>query len=190
MKLKAVLMVLLFFLLLPCAKAYVFSVRLNINNTDNTVYIPGVGQKPANNLGTNTVYTNPPHFYLASFLNNVLTGLAAGTGNSLVVNTGEKNHSIEITQNLENSEIFLIFTRGNWKNIENVIKIIESGEFLLEVSPTFGFGLGTLYPVKLILFYSELNLTGSVMFGKGSHKLIIENNGFENEKPIINIRSE
>ena len=60
----------------------------------------------------------------------------------------------------------------------------------MEVSPTFGFGLGTLYPVKLILFYSELNLTGSVMFGKGSHKLIIENNGFENEKPIINIRSE
>lgn len=183
-----VLIILLGIVFLPFVNAYTFSIRLNINGTDQTVYIPGKGETQADDLGTNTMYSNPPHFYLASYLQNILTGLVAENGIALITNTGESNHSIEIQQDLEKSKIFLVFSRGDWKNIEKRMDLIEKGEFLLQITPTFGWGLGGAYPIKLILWYAELNLTGSLMLGKGQHKLVIENTGFQNERPIINIR--
>jgi len=171
-----------------CADAATFSVRLNINNTDNMVYIPGVGETGSDNLGSDTIYTNPPHFYIASYLNNILTGLVAARGSALVVNTGILNHSIEIRQDIKNSRVFLTFTKGGWQIIDKNINLIEAGEFLSCITPSFAFGLGNFYPIKLLLSYMDIDITGDMVLQRGEHRLIIENTGTSGNRPVVNIR--
>ncbi len=172
----------------PLVSGAALSVRLNINNTLNTVYIPGEGEKDSSELGAETVYTNPPHYYLASYLNNIMTGLAAASGISLAVGSTPTNHSIAIEQDTANSRIFLIFTTGDWRVIDNRIDLIEAGNFLAEISPSFAFGLGSLYPIKLILYYTDILIQGDMILQRGQHRLVVENEGLSGGKPVVTIK--
>lgn len=167
-----------FLMLFIPANAYEFQVKLNINNTESIVYIPGIGEINASDIA-DAVYTNPLHFYTASYLNNLMTGLVSYSRNpiSIAISKSADTHSIQISQNLTNSNIFLVFTKGNWNTIENRIGLIESFKFLSKISPSFSFGLGLAYPIKLILKYSGINIENNLVIQKGLHRLSIKNTG-------------
>jgi hypothetical protein len=161
-------------------------VRLSINNTSNTVYIPGVGETPAGSLGSAT-YDNPPHYYLASYSGSYLTGLVSYAGNSIAVSGNPGSHVLEVDQNVGVSTM-LVFSQGDWNSIEKVILPVESGSFMKNPSPSFGFGLGTYYPVTVLLRYTDIDITGSLDQSKGTLRLTIENMGVSGGKPVIEIR--
>jgi len=175
------------FLTLPNVSAHTLSVRLNVNNTQNMVYIPGIGEVPSGSLGVENSYPSPPHFYMASYSAGFLNGLAAKSGQGLLAGSGSGSHFIEIEQNLTNSRVFLTATSGDWHAIDNRISLIETGKFLSQVSPSFAFPLGGLYPVRLLLKYSNIDLEGGLSLGKGQHRLVIENKGISGGKPVVQI---
>jgi len=176
------------FLILPNASAHTLSVRLNINNTLNTVYIPGIGEQASGNLGMQTSYSSPPHFYLASYGGGFLCGLAAKNGEGLVTGNGSDYHFIEIEQNLTGSRLFLAATQGDWHAIDSRITLIETGKFLSQISPSFAFPLGGLYPVRLLLKYPNIDIEGNLILGKGQHRVVIENKGVSGTRPVVEIR--
>lgn len=187
MKLLIVLSFLLVvFLSVGNASAHTLNVRLTINNTQNTVYIPGVGEQPSS--GISGQYSSPPHFYLASYSGGFLNGLAAKNGERLVVGSGSGYHFIQLEQNLTNGRIYLTATQGDWRAIDNRISLIETGKFLSQISPSFAFPLGGLYPIRLLLKYQNIDVSGDLILGKGQARLVIENKGLSSGKPVVEIR--
>jgi hypothetical protein len=174
------------FLAVSTASAYTLNIRLNINNTANTVYIPGVGEQPSS--GISGEYTNPAHFYLASYQGGFLNGLAAKSGQRLSLGSDSDSHFLEVEQNLSNSRIFLTSTQGDWHAMDSRISLIEAGKFLSQVSPSFAFPLGGLYPLRLLLKYPNIDIAGDLILGKGQYRLVIENKGLSGGKPVVEIR--
>ena len=168
------------------AQGHTMQVRLNINNTSNTVYIPGVGEVPAGSLGSAT-YPSPEHYYLASYSLNFLTGLVAANGNYIGVATAPGYHTMEIGQDV-GGRTFLVFSQGDWNNIENQIIPIEAEKFLKYASPSFAFGLGTYYPVTVMLRYTDIDIVGDVDQSKGLLRLTIENMGVSGGRPVVEVR--
>ena len=105
-----------------------------------------------------------------------------------MVGSGSGSHFIEIEQNLTNSRVFLVSTQGDWNAIDNRISLIEAGRFLSQISPSFAFPLGGLYPIRLLLKYSNIDIDGDFILGKGQHRLVIENKGVSGGKPVVQIR--
>ncbi len=161
---------------------------LIINNTDNTVYIPGRGEMSSSSLGSTTNYPNPPHFYLASYLSNLLTGIVAKDALNLFYGSDSSSHTLGIQQDSGDARIFIPATVGDWNNIDRRMRMIEKGKFLTEFSPSFGFPMsGFYYTVTIMLRYSGINLTGDPVLGKGRMKLRIENLGEHNGTPVVSI---
>lgn len=167
-------------------QGHTIQIKLNINNTSNTVYIPGIGEVSAGGLGSAN-YTDPPHFYLASYSGSYLTGLVAADGNSLGVSNTATYHTLEIDQDM-GEKTFLVLSQGDWNNIDKEIIGVESGKFLKYPSPSFGFGLGDYYPVTVLLGYTDIDIEGSLDQSKGILKLTIENKGISGDRPVIEIR--
>ncbi|MFH1364781.1 MAG: right-handed parallel beta-helix repeat-containing protein [Candidatus Aenigmatarchaeota archaeon] len=161
--------------------------NLKINNTDSRVYIPvfGVGETNASSLGSGTTYASSPHFYLTSQSGDALTGLVASFAEQLRVSNDTNTHSLLLQRNLTNTKMLLPFFRGGWHDVEKRIPVLESGEFFQEIKPTFGFGLGVKYPIKMILTYNNIDLQGDLIAEKGLHKIKIESNKTNNEKAVI-----
>ena len=168
------------------ASAYTLNVRLNINNTANNVYIPGVGERPSS--GISGEYASPPHFFLASYSGGFQNGLAAKSGQRLSVGSDSDSHYLEIEQNLTNSRVFLTTTQGDWHAMDSRIGLIEGGKFLTQISPSLAFPLGGLYPIRLLLKYPNIDIAGDFILGKGQTRLVIENKGASGRKPVVEIR--
>jgi hypothetical protein len=164
------------------------TVMINITNAYNDVYVPGVGAAIASSFPEEgNAYFSPVHYYLASYFNNILMGIVAKDGDQLNVSSTGYSHVIQLTQPLARSRAFLVFSSGDWQKIDNRIELVETGEFLMQVSPTFSFGLGGLYPVKLLLAYSDIDLLGDLSLRKGYHKLVVKNEGLSAGRPKIMI---
>lgn len=172
------------FLLEVIGEEHTLQIKLRINNTSNYVYIPGIGEEPASELGNET-YTSPTHYYLASYLNNLLIGLVGATGNKLTVSNTSTTHSIEIDQDLTKSRVFLTFTRGDWKTVDKRINLIEMGQFLTQIAPSFAFGLGNYYPIKIVLSYTNIDIKGKAIKHKGTYEVLVECNESIAGKPVV-----
>ena len=94
----------------------------------------------------------------------------------------------KLSQSIEGSRAFFVFTKGDWTTIENRMALILGGTFFQHISPSFAFGLGILHPLKLLLHYDTIDLEGWLSLERGYHKIIIENNGTVSGKPQIIIR--
>jgi len=168
-------------------------VKLVINNTNNIVYIPGVGELNSSDLDYQ-VYGNPPHYYLASYLEDAVSGMVFSMQipRAVAVSTNASNntHYLALEQDMENSRVFLVFTLGNWRAIESRIALIEAGRFLTNILPSFSYGLGNKYSLDLALGYADIDLQGRLRLRKGSHKIVISNNGTSAGKPVIVIGRE
>ena len=160
-------------------------VKLNINNTVNTIYIPGQGEISAGSLGFAT-FNNPDHFYLASYSGGYLTGLVAADGDLLEVSNTGTYHSLKIDQASEGKTL-LIFSQGDWSNVQKEIEGFENGKFLKYPMPSFGFGLGGYYPLDVMLSYNDIDIDGTLGQSKGNIKIRIENKGVTDNKPVVEI---
>jgi len=166
----------------------ILQVTLTLNDTVSTVFIPGTGETPFVDLpSTETGYTSPIHFYLASYFNNNVKALIISqeTPKSISVRKDATNHYLSVNQSLTNSQVFLAFTKGDYIPIDRRMEIIESASFLSEIAPSFSFGLGDKNPIKLILNYSDIDIKGDFIFRQGVHEITIQSNKSGSIKSLI-----
>lgn len=165
---------------------HTFQVNLTINNTVNQVYIPGIGIVSSGGI-TSSTFTEPDHFYLTSYLNNNMKSLIFSQQNpiSMSVKDNDSHHFFSVDQNLSNSQVFLVFTKGSNDNIQNRMELIESGKFMKEISPSFSYGLGTLNPINLVIDYSDIDIYGNLTLRKGVHEITLESNKTSTQKILI-----
>jgi hypothetical protein len=163
---------------------------LTLDNLANDVYIPGTGTIASASI-TNTTYSSPTHWYLASYLDNVLNALVFSyqTPSLMSVNRTAATHSIIFSQDVQNSKSFLVFTSGDWKTVDSRMELIENREFLLEPSPSFARGLGIGYIVKILLSYGNIDIVDDLIMQSGSHDIIAENTGRSGPNRQLRIRS-
>ena len=186
---KAFVVFIAFLALAGSAQAQTLNVKLTVNNVANDVYIPGTGEVASGSLGSGTTYSTPEHFYIASYLGNLMYALVAASGTSLYASNDLSSHTIQINQPIQGSRVHMGFTQGDYTNIENVIAAIEDGTFWLEIAPSLSFGVGYLNPVKVLLAYQDINITGNMFLHSGLRKITVSNEGFMNDKPIVRISS-
>ena len=163
---------------------------LNMSSTQSNVYIPGTGVLDFSEM-TNSIYSSPAHWYIASYLNGIVSALvfSGNTPNNIILNKTSSTHSISVSQYIGNSKALLAFTSGDWHSIDNRIESVESGTFLLEPMPSFAYGLGLNYIVKIILGYPDIDFSGNLLIGKGEHSINFENLGLSGRKVVIQASS-
>ncbi len=177
----------LLLLLAVTVQANDLQIKLILNNTNNLVYIPGTGIVASSAI-SNTTYTSPAHYYLASYLNNLVRALVHSGQTPLSINISRSGsyHTIEVSQRLSNSKTLLVFTRGDWSTVENRIALIEQGKFLASLIPSFAHGLGIRYRIKLLLdYYNDIDLQSNMIIQSGSHELEFESNKTGTQKALI-----
>ncbi|MCK4714750.1 MAG: hypothetical protein KAT35_04190 [Candidatus Aenigmarchaeota archaeon] len=135
---------------------------------------------------SHTLYESAEHSYVASFLSGMLIGLA-GAGGTHYTQTGTSYNTLGFEREL-GEPVFLVFSQGDWQVIENRMDDIESGDFMDYVSPSFGFGLGSYHPLKVVLSYAGIDLDGGIAMSRGIYKLVIENKGESGGRTLVEIR--
>ena len=83
-------------------------------------------------------------------------------------------HALTLSQDLDSAAGLLAFTVGSGTFIHNRMPDIESGRFFYYPVPTFGYGLGFIHPIKIMLSYSNINLAGDFTINSGYHQLVVE----------------
>jgi hypothetical protein len=163
-------------------------IKLTVPSTTHQVYVPGVGASNVGQLSPNT-WTNPTHYYISSWLVDNLYGLAHAYQNfvSIGFNKTSDNHTLILSQNISNSQTFLVFSKGSWEKMDRGMALIESGEFMNKITPTFGFGLGTVYSIKMLLPYTDLDMGSTLRINpsSGTQKVLFKYNHTLNQKPVI-----
>lgn len=187
MKALHIMPVMLFSLAIPLASAGTFEVQLKINDGNSSLYIPGMGEQPAYEVSSNN-YLTPPHFYISSHDGNILRGLVSlyGSPFSIGIEKSSGKHIIKLKQ-YSNSSTLLVFSKGSWKDIENRMRDVERGAFMSYTEPSFAFGLGAGYILKMVLSYPAIDIVGDMVLQKGLHRLKIENLGAEGDRLKVGI---
>jgi parallel beta-helix repeat protein len=163
-------------------------IKLVLNDTSDSIYVPGSGETSFSSLATQE-YAAPPHYYIASSHERALKGIVFSQIRPLSILTekGAVTYSVGIKQHYANSVAFVVFSEGRWTDINSRIGLIESGGFLSSPSPSFGFGLGSSYPVKVVLSYSNIGINNTADIGRGYNRLVIENVGVSGGRPDLKI---
>jgi len=179
--------------MIPLVEAqYSAQIRLILNNTENTVYIPGNDTSDSGDWGSENLFTSPAHNYIASYNNtNILSGLVSVSDqtHSVIVDGNGSLHKIGLNVSLTNSRILLPFTSGDWKTVEDDILNIETGAFFGFMQPSFSYGVGLYLPLKIMLNLTMFNITGTESFRMGRQRLVTTNNGVVSNKTVIDVRS-
>ena len=178
-------------IVLPFAQAYSVQYRLKIANTENTVYIPGNGTTSSKDWSSEYFFASAPHKYIASYNNtNILNALVSAYGqtHSLMVDGDGNEHSIGLNMSIYSSKALLVFTSGDWKNIEDDIQNVEKGHFFEFIQPSFSYGNGLYLPVKIILNLTKFDITGNETFRLGSFSLIATNKGITANRTVIDVK--
>ncbi len=168
-----------------------FQIILNINGTSNSVYVPGTGEMGAGSIGSVTS-TSPPHYYIASYANGgdgALYGLAFFYRKfySIRAYNTQDNHTLVMNTSIENSNVFLVFTKGDWKNINAMANLLEAGTFLMKPLPSFAYGLGKVSRIFVMLAYSSLDLLETGVYGEGASRIYIQKVNETAGKPVMNV---
>jgi len=135
---------------------------------------------------SHALYESPEHSYVASYLSGMLAGLAGAEG-TCHAQTGPGHNTLIFEQDL-GEPVLMAFTQGEWQDMEKRMADIESGKFMEYVSPSFGFGLGSYHPLKVVLGYTGIDLDGVVSMSRGFYKLVIENKGESGGRTLVEIR--
>ncbi len=155
-----------------------FQVKLVLNNTGATIYVPGAGETTFSGL-TPATYTSPPHFYLCSSEDGIMVSNVFSYDNPVSIYTEKtgSTYTLAASMNLTNSRAFLVFTGGDWRRVDNRIGDIERGEFLLDPLPSFSYGSGISHVLKVRLGMTGINLTNNAVLDRGFHRMVVENEG-------------
>jgi hypothetical protein len=172
---------------LPAAQARTLSVRLVMNGTDGTAYVPGQGEVPASEL-PDMEYTGLPHWFLASYSGGAVAGLASGSAASLSTAATAASHTLGMDSPLSGS-VLVVFTEGDWRTLDSAMPLMEAGAFFTRSLPSFAYGMGGItHPLMLLLEYGNIDLLGGAVLGKGQHRLLISNEGVSGGRPLVRIQ--
>lgn len=174
--------VMAFFILSAPALAYDMKFSLQIDGITNSVYVPGSGEKTLAS-SDNSTFTAPEHRYIASYGSGILKSLISVDSNLIGLNMTKSSttaHWIGLYTkdwNTTGASALLVFTKGDWRNIDEKIADVESGRFTSYYKPTFGFGIGNIYAIKILLSYSDIVFSGNPVFSAGRRGIGVYNNG-------------
>jgi|GEM_PF-2870420 len=163
---------------------------LNLGNLANDVYVPGAGEVASASI-INTSYSNPDRWYVASYLNDMLSALVFSyqTPVLLMVNRTSAAHSLTLSQGIQNSKSFLVFSSGSWRTIDDRMDLIEKREFMSKDSPSFAYGLGLERAIKILLSYGNIDIVDDLILQAGTHDIITENIGRTGAQVMLRVRS-
>jgi hypothetical protein len=172
------------------AAATTIQFRLVMNNTAATFYVPGSGEYVFSSLPAQA-YTSPEHFYLASYLGDVLIANVYyyQSPASVFVEKTANTYTLGTNMNLSNSIALLVFTQGNsWRVIDNRMELIGKGRFMEELLPSFSFGLGEKQSIGAMVGFSSIDITSKGMILEpGYYRLMVENKGEAGGKDLVAI---
>ncbi|MEE9323429.1 MAG: hypothetical protein V3U72_02690, partial [Candidatus Aenigmarchaeota archaeon] len=169
------------------------NVRLVLNETSAKTYVPAEASGEEEKTLTNLEYEYYPttdNYYLTSYYNRSLYGLVFQGQNLIGTLTDKTSNTFTLGMDLKhpNSVVFLVFSKGDWRDVENRINLIKSEEFLDYSEPSFSFGLGDTYRMKVFLEYEDMDvLGGDSSIGTGEHPLSIKHGGMAGEDIRLNI---
>ncbi len=165
-------------------EVHIICVRLVLNNTYNNVYTPVTGGINASQIGSETTTMYLTHYWGASYYDNLVAGLITTTGYALRMRNQTTTHSIQLEQLLSGSMVLLPVTKGDWRTINDQVTAIESGDFMIKIAPTFSFGMGIYYPIKIVLAFSDIDIQGDLILEPGLHKIEIQSNKTASQKAV------
>ena len=154
---------------------YTLTVKLTLPDDYLSVRTPD-GLVDSDSSGT---WTAPSHYYLSSHGNGLVRALVHSYQNplSLSLEGPGDTHTLGVEQGLENSRVFLVFTEGDWKTVEERMPLVESSAFLSAVSPSFCCGLGFKHPIKIVWAFHPIDLDSDLSLSRGRHELGFTNLG-------------
>ncbi len=128
-----------------------------------------------------------PYYSVSKLDDDTLFALVfhSSTPESATASETTQNHTIELTLWVEDSEAFLVFTKGEEANIKNRLDLIESLEFMTHISPSFGFGLGLYHPIKVLIEFTDIDIVSNLLVSQGSHEITFDFNETVGDKPGI-----
>ena len=174
---------------IPVPKVHSIQINLTLNSTDSLIYIPGVGEQQSGTLISPSQIA--PKFFIASYLNENLKGLVFSQEKliSIDASSSSTHHFISMEQNLSQSQAFLVFTKGDYKTIENRMPLIEAGTFLSHDPPSFIIGKPGPSKVTAHLAYPVLDIESNVIIRDTGATVIVENLGTVGGLEVINIEA-
>jgi hypothetical protein len=170
---------------------HVLHINLHLNNTDSgtRVYIPGTGEAGAS-PSSNATYTHPTHFYITSHSSDdMIRSLIYSHQQPISIGLSGSGtyHALELDLNLTNSQAFLAFTKGDWPVIDSRMGLIEARQFLSRISPSFSYGMGSQYRLRILLEYiNTVDLEGrGFTLQRGNYQLELESNKTGSQNKVI-----
>lgn len=164
-------------------------VKIVLNSTSDSIYIPGTGETSFSGLETENYYS-PGHYYVASYAGNALKSVVSASKSPLYVATekGTGTYSIGTGQRYANSVVFAVFSQGNWRDVNNRMGLVEDGTFLANPEPSFRYGLGNVFSFKLLLDYGSIDISNSTKIQRGSSRLLVQKERSYGNMATISIR--
>ena len=165
------------------------------NWRSSTVHVPGfVSDQNMQETATQAFSQSVNIDYLAFYLGSLLLGMAS-TGSSYfldITNTDPTLFNAYISQVYRpgvDEEFFLAFTEGDYRAMEDKRNAIITDEFLKRVNPAFGVATSALYTLALGLDYydSNVDISGNVHLGPGTHALVVKNKGASGGRVVIEV---
>ncbi len=178
---------------LPPPKLNFFGLNLTVNRTVNNVAVPGSFAGPVN---ASTLFTklvsNHTFNFLTSYLGEPQAALVSSVASAttLFLANTSGNHTIGLNQsanNLTSTQLFLVFTRGDQRSIQEQMERVKARSFLSAITPSFGYGLGAAAPLKLLLNYTDVNVVSNLTLGKGASRLVITNTGEADDRQNVTV---
>lgn len=169
------------------AQTEIHTIQINLTlNDSDFVFTPGLGIDTPATL-PDAVYTTPPDFYLASYGEDILYGIVHSqrTPLSIATRSDATYHYLSTNQNLSSSQVFVVFSTGDYQAIANRMNVIREEEFLTASTPSFSYGLGGDNAIHLVLEYDDIDILNSYIFRQGVHEFVIESNSTGGLKQVI-----
>lgn len=166
------------------APDHTLEIRLTLPEDSLWVHAPGAVEMGPGSSGT---WPDPGRFYMAAYGNGIVYALVHSyqAPVDLSMESSPETHTLVLTQGLENSHAFLVFTQGGWESVENRMPLVESGTFLSGIKPAFGYSPGFLYPIKIVLEFPRTDLESGLILQKGGYELAFTNLGESGGKALV-----
>jgi hypothetical protein len=168
-------------------------VRIFLSNTNTSkVYIPGYGEHNASDLNDTEYTSGLSDYYIVSYENNVLSGLVFSHQKFTSVSTNKSadysEYTLGMDQELSNSRVFLVFSKGDWNVVNKRMDLIESGTFLSNIAPSFSYGLGSKVKFKVAIEYDNIDVLNDTSAARGYYRFVFGNEGLSGSKVGLSVK--
>lgn len=119
-------------------------------------------------------------WYVTAENGTVVTGIVSGEDTvTTAVGYDERDGDTVFNMSQERGQAGFLFpfTTGSAGDVEDRITLIESGTFMSQFNPNFGFTLANVMTIRLTLRLTEIDLISDLALSPGPHSIVIENVG-------------